>query len=79
MPNKGISTLVTGMRVEVNDIDKYTYPDIVVVCGSIELEKVKGVETLLNPVVIIEILSGSTEAYDREKKIHPLSAYSFTS
>jgi Uma2 family endonuclease len=60
--------LASDMRVKVNEIDKYTYPDIVVVCGNIELEKVKGVETLLNPVVIIEILSDSTEAYDRGKK-----------
>lgn len=59
--------LASDMRVKVNEIDKYTYPDIVVVCGNIELEKVKGVETLLNPVVIIEILSDSTEAYDRGK------------
>lgn len=60
--------LASDMRVKVNEINKYTYPDIVVVCGRIDLEKVNGLETLLNPVVIIEILSDSTEAYDRGKK-----------
>lgn len=60
--------LASDMRVKVEELGKYTYPDIVIVCGNIELEKNKGLETLLNPVVIIEILSDSTEAYDRGKK-----------
>ncbi len=58
---------VGDMRVKVEEINKYTYPDIVVACGKIELEG-KGLDTLLNPVVIIEILSDSTEAYDRGLK-----------
>lgn len=56
------------MRVKIKEIDKYTYPDIAVVCGEIELESINGVETLLNPIVIIEILSSATELYDRGKK-----------
>ena len=56
------------MRVKVEAIEKYTYPDIAVVCGEIQLEKHKGLDTLLNPIVIIEILSDSTEAYDRGDK-----------
>ena len=56
------------MRVKIDEINKYTYPDIAVVCGEIELERIKGVETLLNPIVIIEILSNATELYDRGKK-----------
>ena len=56
------------MRVKVQENEKYTYPDMVVVCGPIELEKIKGVETLLNPVAIMEILSTATEAYDRGRK-----------
>lgn len=58
----------SDMRVKVNELETYTYPDIVVVCGDIELEKIKGLETLVNPDVIFEILSDSTEAYDRGKK-----------
>ena len=58
----------SDMRVKVNALEKYTYPDIVMTCGNIEVEKIKGVETLLNPVAIMEVLSSSTEAYDRGKK-----------
>lgn len=61
---------INDLRVKVQEIDKYTYPDIVIVCGDIELEKESGMETLLNPVVIIEVLSDSTEAYDRGTKFH---------
>lgn len=58
------------MRVKVEAIEKYTYPDIAIVCGEIELEDKKGLDTLLNPIVIIEILSDSTEAYDRGDKFY---------
>lgn len=45
----------------------YTYPDMVIVCGEADLEdSVK--DTLLNPTVLFEVLSPSTEAYDRGKK-----------
>lgn len=55
------------MRVKVKENGKYTYPDIVVACGNIEMED-EAVDTLMNPIAIIEILSDSTEAYDRGKK-----------
>ncbi len=42
----------------------YTYPDLVVVCGKPQLEDDHG-DVLLNPVLIFEILSPSTEKYDR--------------
>jgi Uma2 family endonuclease len=55
------------MRVKIPETELYTYPDIVVVCGEPEFED-QVFDTLLNPVVIIEILSKSTENYDRGKK-----------
>ncbi len=55
------------MRVKVNPTSLYTYPDVVVVCGEPRFED-QHVDTLLNPTVIIEVLSDSTEAYDRGGK-----------
>jgi Uma2 family endonuclease len=55
------------MRVRVNRTGLYTYPDVVVACGEILFEDDQ-VDTLLNPVVVIEVLSPSTEAYDRGEK-----------
>ncbi|HJY82799.1 MAG TPA: Uma2 family endonuclease [Candidatus Binatia bacterium] len=57
----------SDMRVKISKINKYTYPDIVVACGEEQFENEQN-DTLLNPAVIIEILSESTEAYDRGKK-----------
>ena len=55
------------MRVRVHETGLYTYPDIVVACGDIQFEDDQ-VDTLLNPVVVIEVLSPKTEAYDRGEK-----------
>jgi Uma2 family endonuclease len=58
---------VNDIRVRVSHTGLYTYPDVVVACGEIEFED-DSVDTLLNPVILIEVLSPSTEAYDRGEK-----------
>jgi Uma2 family endonuclease len=55
------------MRVKVTPTGLYTYPDVLVVCEEPRFED-HHVDTLLNPKVIFEVLSDSTEAYDRGKK-----------
>ena len=45
----------------------YVYPDVTVVCGEEWFEDQHN-DTLLNPTVVVEVLSPSTEAYDRGKK-----------
>ncbi len=52
------------MRVRVNPAGLFTYPDAVVVCGQIEFLDEKD-DTLLNPTLIVEVLSESTASYDR--------------
>ncbi len=58
---------VNDMRVKVRAAGLYTYPDVVALCGPPAFEDAE-TDTLLNPVVIVEILSPSTESYDREEK-----------
>jgi Uma2 family endonuclease len=60
-------TYPSDMRVRIPARNISTYPDIVVVCGEPEFEDAE-VDTLLNPTVIIEVLSSSTERYDRGRK-----------
>ena len=55
------------MRVLIEATGLYTYPDVIVVCGQPEFLD-REVDTLLNPTVIFEVLSESTEAYDRGVK-----------
>jgi Uma2 family endonuclease len=57
----------SDMRVLVSQTGLYTYPDVVVACGEPRFEDAK-VDTLLNPTVIVEVLSDSTESYDRGAK-----------
>jgi Uma2 family endonuclease len=55
------------MRVKVRATGLYTYPDVAVVCGEPQFED-DLFDTLLNPTVLIEVLSPSTERYDRIAK-----------
>jgi len=54
----------SDQRVKIEAIEKFTYPDISIACGDIRFTD-DSIPSLLNPLVIIEILSDSTEAYDR--------------
>ena len=58
---------VGDMRVRVKPNGLYTYPDVVVVCGDPEFLD-SDVDTLLNPTLLIEVLSDSTEKNDRGTK-----------
>lgn len=56
------------LRVHIPATGLYTYPDVTAVCGEPHFEEAQEMDTLLNPILIIEILSPTTEAYDRGKK-----------
>lgn len=58
---------INDMRVKAAEARSYHYPDIVVACGTPQFEDAH-VDTLLNPTLLIEVLSPSTEAYDRGGK-----------
>jgi Uma2 family endonuclease len=55
------------MRIRVADTGLYTYPDVIVTCGEPRFLD-RELDTLVNPAVIFEVLSPSTEAYDRGRK-----------
>jgi len=57
----------SDMRVRVSATGLYTYPDVTVVCGEPRLLDPRN-DTLLNPTFIAEILSPSTEGFDRGRK-----------
>lgn len=55
------------LRTKVDPSGLYTYPDISVICDEPRFDD-EGRDTVLNPTLIIEVLSESTEAYDRGAK-----------
>lgn len=67
LKNRPCEAYLTDMRVKAAEARSYHYPDIAVVCGKPEFED-SHVDTLLNPTLLIEVLSPSTEAYDRGGK-----------
>jgi Uma2 family endonuclease len=60
------SVIPSDLRVRAA-ADFFTYPDVVVVCGPPEFDDCHQ-DTVLNPVVMVEVLSPSTESYDRGRK-----------
>ena len=65
--NRPCRAYVADMRVRVNATGLYTYPDVTAVCAEPQFLD-ENRDTLLNPSLIVEVLSPSTEAYDRGRK-----------
>lgn len=63
----GCRPLGSDMRIKVEATGLYAYPDVLVVCDEHAFEDERA-DTLLNPVAIFEVLSPSTEAFDRGEK-----------
>jgi Uma2 family endonuclease len=67
LKNKPCEVYSNDMRTYIPRTGLFTYPDIVVVCGEPQFID-KNLDTLLNPILIIEILSQTTEKYERNEK-----------
>jgi Uma2 family endonuclease len=65
--DKPCEAYMSDMRVRTPAANVYTYPDVVVACGDPTFEDVE-LDTLLDPVLIVEVLSKSTASYDRRVK-----------
>ncbi len=58
---------LSDLRVQVAATGLFTYPDLTVVCGPPQFSHGQR-DVLINPALIVEVLSPSTEGYDRGKK-----------
>ena len=67
LKKRACEVYTNDMRVKVGAAGLYTYPDVLVVCEEPRFEDAT-VDTLLNPTALFEVLSPSTEAYDRGAK-----------
>jgi Uma2 family endonuclease len=68
LKGKSYQGFSSDLRVRVPAFNRYYYPDLVVVSGPPEFEDTQ-FDTLLNPILIAEVLSESTEAKDRGEKL----------
>jgi len=60
-------SFATDLKLWIEEIDFFPYPDLMIICDKPQFYPVR-TDIVLNPLVIIEVLSKSTEAYDRGKK-----------
>jgi Uma2 family endonuclease len=67
LENRPCEAFISDLRLRVSPTGLYTYPDVMVVCGEAEYLDDE-VDTLLNPTLVVEVLSPSTESYDRGAK-----------
>lgn len=65
LEGRGCVVLTSDQRVSVGAGERYVYPDVNVVCGALEIQKR---DVLVNPVLLVEVLSAATEQYDRGLK-----------
>jgi Uma2 family endonuclease len=60
-------SLPSEMKVRVETIGKFYYPDVAILCGKANFYQKRN-DTIVNPILIVEVLSDSTEAKDRGEK-----------
>jgi Uma2 family endonuclease len=59
----------SDMLVKIPACEKFVYPDIIIVCGEEKYDTRQGIDVLLNPTIVIEVLSVSTAHYDAHEKM----------
>jgi Uma2 family endonuclease len=65
---RGCRVFTGNVRIKVPSAPPYRYADVSALCGEAKFEEIGGVDALVNPTLLVEVLSPSTEAYDRGEK-----------
>jgi Uma2 family endonuclease len=60
--------LTADTAVKTPSLPPYRYPDVSVGCGDLIFESIRGVDALVNPILIVEVLSPATARHDQEDK-----------
>lgn len=68
LQGKNCRVFTGNMQIKVPAALPYRYPDVSVVCGPIQTERFNGNDLLVNPTLLVEVLSSTTEGYDRGDK-----------
>ncbi|MBL8207121.1 MAG: Uma2 family endonuclease [Blastocatellia bacterium] len=65
---RGCRAFTSNTAIKVPSLPPFRFSDFAALCGQAVFEKVGGIDVLTNPALIVEVLSKSTEAYDRGDK-----------
>ena len=70
LEKRGCELFSSNQLLKLESCDKYVFPDLMIVCQEPIFENThRGLEALINPSIIIEILSDSTEKFDKTQKL----------
>lgn len=67
LADQDYDVFISDMRLWIPRVGLYTYPDVMVVAGELEFAEGRK-DTIINPLLIVEVLSDSTKNYDRGEK-----------
>lgn len=68
LKGRGCRPFNSEVGIKTPKAPPYRYPDASVVCGEVQREKIEGIDVLLNPIIVVEVLSPRTESRDRNEK-----------
>ncbi len=68
LSERGCQLFPANMRIKVPSFPPYRYADLSALCGEAVYEQINGVDVLVNQALLIEVVSPSTEAFDRGEK-----------
>jgi len=69
LKDRSCVVLPSDILIKIPVCEKYVYPDVTIVCEEVQKEKHRGLDVLLNPTIVIEVLSMSTAAKDSNEKM----------
>ena len=68
LEGRGCQVFTADLAIKTPTLSPYRYADTSVVCGEAQVEEINGIDVLLNPMLIVEVLSPTTEDRDRNEK-----------
>ena len=68
LEGKNCQTYTEGIPIKTPKLPPYRYADMSVVCGESQFENMRGIHALVNPLLVVEVLSSTTEEVDKNEK-----------
>ena len=68
LEGKKCQTFTEGVPIKTPKLPPYRYADMSVVCGESQFENMRGIYALVNPLLVVEVLSSTTEEVDKKEK-----------
>lgn len=70
LKGRNCQAFTSDLRIKVPSALPFRYADVSVACGNLRYEEIEGLKVLVNPMLLIEVLSNSTEKFDKTTKFN---------